>query len=280
MSCKRLLCLLFVLPSMGLGAIELDEESSRHCPSGPQGPAGPRGVMGPTGPTGATGIGPMGPAGERGPQGAMGAEGPRGSTGPTGARGAMGAMGATGATGLEGTIGKGLDLSSLIFSATHMTSSDHISKPDTTHFLFGNQAMGLQSWKLPTAATAKSLTTVFNIPQDFKANSDSAAVIVHFYTIYSEPQVLGNVALELKCDFTGPGQALAIPQTGSPIAVVQASASSLQQGYNHYLARFDLPAESMFPQDFVLLNVGRTQMADTFGADIFVSSLEFRYEAQ
>lgn len=124
-----------------------------------------------------------------------------------------------------------------------------------------------------------AIVTVFHVPEDFVANTGSTQVIVHFVTARESSSILiGNVGLTLSALFTPVNDTVSVPLSAYVLTLTNIASTSSTTTYNHYDAVFPLD-QPIDPQDFALLAVSRfTPETPIYAREIYLTSLEFRYD--
>lgn len=206
-----------------------------------------------------------GPRGHHGRRGPRGKKGPQGEKGETGARGARGAMGATGAAGPS--------FASLVFTAND-AQTNGISELTSLNIGLSNATMVTAA--IPkTSVNAGDATFTFNVPEDFVDNDGASQFVVHFVTDNSRTS--GIAWPEIGYFFTIPDGTtpLVFSSLASGVAVM---GSGTFGQYNHYDAVFALPSGVISANDLAVFDVTRiTGGEDTYAANIYLTSVEFRY---
>jgi hypothetical protein len=174
---------------------------------------------------------------------------------------------------------------SLVFNASAMSAypaSTSTTVLQTTLISAVNSSLSFPAtaWAIQPSSSVNLMLT-FNVPVDF---STSPPPVVHVHFLTGPGSAAGTVVLPIfVCSVPA---VISIPGScfvGYPKAVVAFDAGSNSSIYtfNHYdlaytLSGYTTAGHGINPGDFMAITLGRST-ADTFGDQIYITSIEFRY---
>lgn len=208
--------------------------------------------------------------------------GPTGPTGPAGAKGHKGKMGHKGAKGLTGSTGPtgastgGSVIKSLMFPATSFGSFFGIptSKP-----LGGGPAF-FAGYQIPlfSEITPIYLSVTFNIPHDFDP-SVGVEIVLHYMTDQSGSGT-GTYTVTIGSYYAA-NQGGSTPAFPSPVSFTQTTTFTPSSGkgvYNYYTQPYFVSSGLYEPDGLLMLSI-YPPTDITYNGDVFLTSLEFRYQS-